>query len=112
MQPRLAMTAAMAFFSITLTLNLTGVHLSDLRAADLTPSNLKHSFYHANASVVRYYTNLRVVYELESRVNEIKRNDDDSSPPCAQGRAKGRRRQESGQVAQGSEVGQWYKRAS
>ncbi len=82
MQPRLAMTAAMAFFSITLTLNLTGVHLSDLRAADLTPSNLKHSFYHANASVVRYYTNLRVVYELESRVNEIKRNDDDSSPPA------------------------------
>ena len=79
MQPRLAMTAAMAFFSITLTLNLTGVHLSELKASDLTPSNLKHSFYHANASVVRYYDNLRVVYELESRVNELKRNDDDSS---------------------------------
>ena len=73
MQPRLAMTAAMAFFSITLTLNLTGVHLTELRPSDLTPSNLKHSFYHANASVVRYYDNLRVVYELESRVNELKR---------------------------------------
>ncbi len=73
MQPRLAMTAAMAFFSITLTLNLTGVHLTELKASDLTPSNLKHSYYHANASVVRYYDNLRVVYELESRVNELKR---------------------------------------
>lgn len=84
MQPRLAMTAAMAFFSITLTLNLTGVHLTELRASDLTPSNLKHSFYHANASVVRYYDNLRVVYELESRVNEMKRtNETDDAPAPA-----------------------------
>jgi len=83
MQPRLAMTAAMAFFSITLTLNLTGIHLTDLRASDLTPANLKHSFYHANASVVRYYDNLRVVYELESRVNELKRTSDDDNPPAA-----------------------------
>lgn len=83
MQPRLAMTAAMAFFSITLTLNLTGVHISDLRASDLTPSNLKHSFYHANASVVRYYDNLRVVYELESRVNELKRDSDSDNAPAA-----------------------------
>jgi hypothetical protein len=83
MQPRLAMTAAMAFFSITLTLNLTGVHITDLRASDLTPANLKHTFYHANASVVRYYDNLRVVYELESRVNELKRSSDDDNPPAA-----------------------------
>jgi len=81
MQPRLAMTAAMAFFSITLTLNLTGIHLSELKASDLSPSNLKHSFYHANASVVRYYDNLRVVYELESRVNELKRTSDSDNPP-------------------------------
>lgn len=82
MQPRLAMTAAMAFFSITLTLNLTGVHLADLKASNLTPSNLKHTFYHANASVVRYYDNLRVVYELESRVNELKRTSDSDNPPA------------------------------
>ena len=30
-EPRLLMTAAMAFFSIALTLNLTGVRLTDLR---------------------------------------------------------------------------------
>jgi hypothetical protein len=83
MQPRLAMTAAMAFFSITLTLNLTGIHLSELKASDLSPSNLKHSFYHANASVVRYYDNLRVVYELESRVNELKQSGDDETRPAA-----------------------------
>ena len=30
-QPRMAMTAAMAFFSLALTMNLTGIHLSDLK---------------------------------------------------------------------------------
>src|ERR1039457_1082978 len=61
-QPRLAMTAAMAFFSIALTMNLTGVHLQDLRASDLKPSSLKRDFTNANASVKRYYEGLRVVY--------------------------------------------------
>ncbi|MDP9039272.1 MAG: zf-HC2 domain-containing protein [Acidobacteriota bacterium] len=71
MQPRLAMTAAMAFFSITLTLNLTGVRLTELRPADLKPSSLKRGFYTANARVVQYYEGLRVVYELESRVHDL-----------------------------------------
>jgi hypothetical protein len=71
LQPRLAMTAAMAFFSIALTMNLTGVHLQDLRASDLKPSSLKRDVTNANASVVRYYEGLRVVYELESRVHDL-----------------------------------------
>jgi hypothetical protein len=80
MQPRLAMTAAMAFFSIALTMNLTGIHLNELKASDLRPSSLKHSFYQADASLVRYYENLRVVYELESRLNELKQsNESDGS---------------------------------
>ena len=83
LQPRLAMTAAMAFFSIALTLNLTGIRLSEFRASDLKPSSLRRSIYEANAHVVRYYTNLRVVYELESRVHDLQRSSDDdsSSPP-------------------------------
>jgi len=71
LQPRLAMTAAMAFFSIALTLNLTGVRLQDLRASDLRPSSLKRAFYSANTRVVQYYEGLRVVYELESRVRDL-----------------------------------------
>ena len=72
-QPRLAMTAAMAFFSIALTLNLAGVRVSELRASDLRPANLRRNLYKANAHVVRYYDNLRVVYELEARVHELQR---------------------------------------
>lgn len=78
MQPRLAMTAAMAFFSIALTLNLTGVHVTQLRASDFTPSSLKRSFYDTNARVMRSVDNLRVVYELESRVQDL-RGDDSTS---------------------------------
>lgn len=71
-EPRLAMTAAMAFFSIALTLNLTGVQLNRLHASDLSPSGLKRTYYTANADVVRYYDNLRVVRVLESRVEDLR----------------------------------------
>ena len=80
MQPRFAMTAAMAFFSIALTMNLTGVSLSDLHASSFTPSNLRHGFWSANNRVVQYYDSLRVVYELESRVRELQKQDDDRRP--------------------------------
>jgi hypothetical protein len=84
LQPRLAMTAAMAFFSFALTLNLTGIKLSALRASDLRPSSLKRSFSEANAHVVRYYDNLRVVYELESRVHDLQRSSEpDTTPPAS-----------------------------
>jgi hypothetical protein len=79
LQPRLAMTAAMAFFSIALTLNLTGVRLSSLRASDLKPSSIMRSASQAKASVVRYTDNLRVVYELESRVRDLQRSSDDDA---------------------------------
>lgn len=79
MQPRFAMTAAMAFFSIALTMNLFGVHVGALRASDLKPSNLRRSFWSMNSQVVRYYDNLRVVYELESRVREMQRDTDSGS---------------------------------
>jgi hypothetical protein len=81
LQPRLAMTAAMAFFSIALTLNLTGVRLTDLRASDFKPSSIMRTAYAAKARVVRYSDNLRVVYELESRVRDLQQrsSDDDRS---------------------------------
>jgi hypothetical protein len=79
LQPRLAMTAAMAFFSIALTLNLTGVRLSNLRASDLKPSSIMRSCYETKARVVRYSDNLRVVYELESRVRDLQHSSDDNS---------------------------------
>lgn len=71
-EPRLAMTAAMAFFSITLTLNLTGVRLDRIHVADLNPSALKRSFYEVKGDAARRYDSLRVVHEMESRVDDLK----------------------------------------
>jgi hypothetical protein len=83
-EPRLAMTAAMAFFSIALTLNLLGVrldelHPAELHASDLRPENLRRSFFAVQASAVRSYDNLRVVHVLESRVEDLREAADPQS---------------------------------
>jgi len=78
-QPRLAMTAAMAFFSIALTLNLTGVRLRDLRASNFTPSAIRRTVADMNASATRKFENNRAVYQVESRLSEL-HNDGDASP--------------------------------
>jgi hypothetical protein len=76
-EPRLLMTAAMAFFSIALTLNLTGVRLSSVRLADLRPtavrSFMERRLTMASVPIVRYYDHLRFVYEVESRMRELRR---------------------------------------
>lgn len=78
MESRILMTLAMAFFSIALTLNLTGVRLNQLKLSDLSPSalatSLSHQYYTTWGHLNRYYSNLRIVYELESRVNEMRQN--------------------------------------
>jgi hypothetical protein len=82
-EPRLALVAAMAFFSISLTLNLVGVRLTSFRASDLEPQAMRRAvtrqYAQANARVVHYYENLRIVYEVESRVHQL-RQAADSAP--------------------------------
>ncbi len=73
MQPRFAMSFGMAFFSITLVLNVTGVKVSSLKTADFRYSTLKRSYYETSGRLVRYYENIRFVYELETKVRELKR---------------------------------------
>jgi hypothetical protein len=80
---RLMMTAAMAFFSIALTLNLAGVRITDLRLSSFTPANLENGISHrmwaAKIQAVQYYENLRLVYEVESKIREM-RQDEDTAP--------------------------------
>jgi hypothetical protein len=74
-QPRLAMTAAMAFFSLALTMNLLGVRLRDVRADNFTPSALRRTAADAGASVSRTFQNNPMVYRVESRVSELRSDD-------------------------------------
>src|SRR5208337_2893894 len=91
-EPRLLMTAAMAFFSIALTLNMTGVRLSNVRLADLRPidvrsipgearSFLERRLTMASTPVIRYYDHSRLVYEVESKMRELRRATENSNRP-------------------------------
>ncbi len=73
LQPRFAMSFAMAFFSVTVLLNLSGLKLRDVRHLDLRPSAVVRGFYETQGKVVKYYENIRFVYEIESRVRDLKR---------------------------------------
>lgn len=77
-QPRFAMTAAMAFFSIALSLNLMGISLRDLGSLSFRSHSLSRTVADAGASAERKLENNRLFYQLESRVNDLK-NDDNTS---------------------------------
>ncbi|HET9741760.1 MAG TPA: hypothetical protein VFQ00_03330 [Terriglobales bacterium] len=76
-QPRLAMTTAMAIFSLSLTLNLAGVKLTDLKDINLRPSAIREQatlrYTAAENRVIHYYNSFRLVYEVESRLQDLKR---------------------------------------
>ena len=75
-QPRFAMSFSMAFFSVALLLQVTGVNIGDLRNADLRPTSIRDAvvrkYYATSADVVRYYDNLRLVYEVQTRLEELR----------------------------------------
>ena len=108
-EPRLLMTAAMAFFSIALTLNLTNVKLSSLRLSDLRPSSVR-SFVERRVTmdstpIIRYYDHLRFVYEVESRMRELRRTEgQDSNQQRPREAAPGESKQNPGHKDGGSRV--------
>jgi Putative zinc-finger len=79
-QPRFAMSFGMAFFALSVALSVLGVKPADLRQVSLRPAAIRHTYYNTQARVVRYYENIRYVYELESRVRELKRMVEPAEP--------------------------------
>jgi hypothetical protein len=78
----------MAFFSIAMTLNLTGVRLTDLRLSNLRP-NAVRSFMErrltmASTPIIRYYDHLRLVYEVQSRMRELRRTTEGGGQPAGE----------------------------
>ena len=79
-QPRFAMSFGMIFFSASLLLNLAGVKPSDVAKTDLRPAAIRHAYNDAQIKVVQYYDNIRFVYEIESKVRELKRANTPAEP--------------------------------
>jgi hypothetical protein len=73
-QPRFALSFGMAFFALSVGLTVLGVKPGDIRNVPTSRAALSQTYYKTQARVRRYYSNIRLVYEVESRVREIKRN--------------------------------------
>lgn len=77
LRSRFATSFVMAFFSLSVTLSLAGVRVSDVSKIDWHPNALRKSvvlqYTQVEAKVQRYYDNMRLVYEVESRVRGIKK---------------------------------------
>ena len=73
-QPRFAMSFGMAFFALSVGLTVAGVKPADIREISLRPAAIRRTYYSTQARVVRYYENVRVVYELEAFARQVKRN--------------------------------------
>ena len=78
--PRFVTSFAMAFFSLSLTLTLAGVRFKDLARIDWHPSAVGRAvvmrYTQVETKVVQYYKNMRLVYELESTVSELRKSTD------------------------------------
>jgi hypothetical protein len=79
-QPRFVMSFGMIFFSLSLGLNVAGVKPADVAKVNLRPSALRHAYNDAQIKVVKYYDNIRFVYEIESKVRELKRANTPAEP--------------------------------
>lgn len=86
-QPRFAMSFGMAFFSVTLMLNLVGVKFSELRLGDLKPSAMRYNAGRAldetSARATKYIDNLRLVYEVQSRLRDLRNAAEPEAQPPA-----------------------------
>jgi len=75
---RFAMSFAMAFFSLSITLTLAGVKVADVKNMVENPSLLRKNvvlgYTSVEARVTSYYENLRLVYQVQAKVRELKKS--------------------------------------
>jgi hypothetical protein len=83
-QPRLAYAVAMAIFSFSIIINAAGLDLRKVTLSDLNPRTW---FYQANrtghllyARAEKFYYDLRVVYEIESRFRQLRSQPSEPQP--------------------------------
>jgi hypothetical protein len=83
-QPRLAYAVAMAIFSFSIIINAAGINLRSLSMEDLNPrtwvtqaNRTGHLLY---ARAEKFYYDLRVVYEIESRFRQLRSQPSEQKP--------------------------------
>lgn len=83
LQPRFAMSMAMTIVSFAMLQRCTGIQVQHIQAADLTPTHIVQGIEEKTVRVrdraVKYYENLRLVYEVETRLNQMESERDSSA---------------------------------
>jgi len=84
LQPRLAMGMAMTMLSLAMLFRVAGIEERQLKPSDLDPvkvwSATEDRVMRVWARGVKYYENLRVVYEIQSRIEEWKEDEPQAAP--------------------------------
>lgn len=80
LQPRFAMSMAMTILSLAMVERCTGIRTQQIKPEDLNPAvlwnGLEEKAYRTWDRTVKYYENLRLVYEVETALREIREQQD------------------------------------
>ncbi len=107
LQPKLAMGMAMTILSFAMLEKCTGIQVQHIQAADLNPARIwdgaEDKVIRTKDRAVKYYENIRLVYEIQSRLKDMEAQREASDQAAAQ-RSKQQRGGEANQPT-GSEKG-------
>ncbi len=88
LQPRLAMSMAMTILSFAMLVRCTGVQVQRIRPADLSPvrvwGGVEDKALRVKDQAVKYYENLRIVYEIERHLKDLDDTQDAGARPPSQ----------------------------
>jgi hypothetical protein len=102
LQPRLAMGMAMTILSFAMLEKCTGIQVQHIQPADLNPvrvwDGVEDRAMRAKDRAVKYYENIRLVYEIQSRLKEMEAQQEASSQPKPPARTSGQSGQRNGQA--------------
>ena len=87
LQPKFVMGAAMILLSFTMLERCTGTRVERVQSADLNPihiwGGMEDKVVRTKDRMLKYYENLRVVYEVEARLRDLQRQEDDRDKAAA-----------------------------
>lgn len=88
LQPRLAMGMAMTILSFAMLEKCTGIQVQHIQPADLNPvrvwDGVEDRAIRTKDRAVKYYENIRLVYEIQSRLKEMEAQQEASAQPKPQ----------------------------
>ena len=94
LQPRFAMGMAMTILSFAMLERCTGIQVQHMRPADLSPVHVWDGFQdralRTRDRAVKYYENLLVVYDIESRLRDLREDNTPANKPQAAGQPQGK----------------------